>query len=207
MNREYAQLLFDYNRWANGLIFAKAAEVSSEDYMAEAEGLSFGSLHGTIRHLLGAERGWVRRWQGEAPEQLSEEATPDLASLRTVWLQEVERQEAYLNGLSDEAVAAPFEFQLRDGRGGSYPLWQMVAHVVNHGTQFRSEADAAGCITRGPRPVDLHVPAGFGVNQVAAFEARRGRGSGGFRSRLDRVDLAPGVEASLESGCLESHCS
>ena len=141
MNNEYARLLFDYNAWANKLVLDKAAEVSDADYFATVDGLSFGSLHATLLHTLGAERGWVARWRGDvAPERLNPENTPNLATLREHWVGEEERQHAFLAGLSGEQVAGPVSFSLRDGPTETQPLWAMIAHVVNHGTQFRSEA-------------------------------------------------------------------
>ena len=141
MNTEYARMLFAYNVWANHLVLDKAAAVSEADYAASAEGISFGSLRGTLLHLIGTESGWLSRWKGEEEaEALTEQNTPDLAALRERWLVEEERQRVYLDSLSDDTVAGTVNFTFRNGRTGSQPLWLMIVHLINHGTQFRSEA-------------------------------------------------------------------
>ena len=157
MNNDYARLLFDYNVWANHLVLDKAAEVSEADYMAPADGISFGSLHATLVHLLGAERGWVARWGGEAAvERLNPENTPDFATLRERWAGEEERQRVYLDGLSDETVAGTVSFAFRDGPTETHAMWAMIAHLINHGTQFRSEAGVRLTqLGQSPGDVDL----------------------------------------------------
>jgi uncharacterized damage-inducible protein DinB len=37
----------------------------------------------------------------------------------------------------------------------SIPMWQMLAHVVNHGTQHRSEAPASTAAGHSPGDLDL----------------------------------------------------
>ncbi len=53
-----------YNGWANALIYAAAAEMASEDFARET-GAFFGSLKGTLNHVLAADRIWMHRLTGE----------------------------------------------------------------------------------------------------------------------------------------------
>jgi uncharacterized damage-inducible protein DinB len=55
MDANHFRLLFDYNCWANHLVIDRAAEVRESDYFATAAGLSFGSLHATLVHILVGE--------------------------------------------------------------------------------------------------------------------------------------------------------
>jgi uncharacterized damage-inducible protein DinB len=56
--------------------------------------------------------------------------------------------------LSDADVNREITTRLRDGRVFRLPLWQMMLHVANHGTQHRSEV-AAILTVFGQSPGDL----------------------------------------------------
>jgi uncharacterized damage-inducible protein DinB len=60
----------------------------------------------------------------------------------------------YLAGLTDEALAGNIEYTRTEGTHFKTPLWQILLHVINHGTQSRSEA--AVLLTQyGHSPGDL----------------------------------------------------
>ena len=46
---------------------------------------------------------------------------------------------AYVAGLDDEALNRPLTYRNTAGQPFTMPLWQILAHVVNHGTQHRAE--------------------------------------------------------------------
>jgi uncharacterized damage-inducible protein DinB len=52
-----------YNVWANRRLFAMAGAISDELYRRDV-GAYFKSLHGTLNHLLTADRIWMRRLTG-----------------------------------------------------------------------------------------------------------------------------------------------
>lgn len=56
--------LADYNHWTNRRLYAAALEMSDEQYR-RTTGVFFGSLHGTLNHLLLADRVWLKRLTGE----------------------------------------------------------------------------------------------------------------------------------------------
>ena len=142
MNAENFRSLYDYNLWANHLILQKTKEVSEpEDYLASGPGISFGSLHGTLLHLLNVERAWFSRWRGEGEvEPLIAEEIPDFVSLLMIWEEEERKQSEFLQGLSDLKLPSDFTFTFRTGREVNQPLWQLMLHTINHSMQFRSEA-------------------------------------------------------------------
>ena len=60
-----------YNAWANGQIYDAAAELTDEEFGRDV-GAFFGSMVGTLNHLLVADRIWMKRFtsEGEAPKAL-----------------------------------------------------------------------------------------------------------------------------------------
>ena len=53
-----------YNRWANARLYSAALALSEQAYRLHI-GVSFGSLHGTLNHLLLTDRLWLKRLTGE----------------------------------------------------------------------------------------------------------------------------------------------
>ena len=160
MQHEAIQLLFAYNTWANTRILAAAEGLSAAQYTAEVPGLSHGSIRATLVHALGAEIIWRRRCvEGVSPMALLRAAdVPTFAALRQRWLIEDILLREGVARLTDEALAAPLAYQTTRGAPMEDVLWQILAHVVNHGTQHRAEAAVAlTAFGRSPGDVDLIV--------------------------------------------------
>jgi uncharacterized damage-inducible protein DinB len=142
MNTQDIQLLYRYNSWANKRILDAAENVSVEQFLAPAS-YPHGGLRGTLTHTLFAEWLWRKRWQGESPTQrISPDEFPMLASLRARWLEEERNLDAFVDGLTDEKLNETFQYKTTRGNNMENILWHVMAHLVNHGTQHRSEAAA-----------------------------------------------------------------
>jgi uncharacterized damage-inducible protein DinB len=66
MTIQEARDIFSYCAWANDLMFGAAEALPPEQLLATAAS-SFPSVRGTVGHIVGAERLWLRRWRGESP--------------------------------------------------------------------------------------------------------------------------------------------
>jgi uncharacterized damage-inducible protein DinB len=143
MNANDIHTLFDYNYWANARIRRVVLEVTPEQFLA-ANISSYGSLRGTLAHTLFAETLWRRRLQGDSsPVGLPVEVDfPTPQSLYTAWMAEEALMRAYLAGLSDSDVLAIVDYKNTKGVPFQNVAWNILAHVVNHGTQHRAEAAA-----------------------------------------------------------------
>ena len=149
--------LYDYNRWANQKVQEAASQVGQQDFKASA-GLSHDSLCGTLAHILTAETVWRQRCQFgvSPPHLLTGDDFRDLESLRQKWLAEMDAWQAYIGGLSEADLQATVHYHTTRGAEHHDTLWPLLLHVVNHGTQFRSEAAVA--LTRlGHSPGDLDL--------------------------------------------------
>jgi len=159
MNIQDIQFIYEYNYWANGKILAACATVSEEQFLAPAEfpfGSSRGgSLRGTILHIVDAEYGWRDFFETNIfGEDLKAEDFPTFSSLEKKFHEEEQAMQAYLNGLSDEDVISHKKYINDEGIHRDRILWHCLLHVVNHGTQHRSEA--AALLTRyNASPGDL----------------------------------------------------
>jgi uncharacterized damage-inducible protein DinB len=143
MNASDLRTLFDYNYWATARIMRAAQEVTPEQFTAPNTS-SYGSLRSTLVHSMRAELIWRRRLQGEPlPGDLPVESNfPTPQALYKAWVAEELLMRAYLLGLSDLDVLKVVDYKNTKGEPFRNAVWQILAHVVNHGTQHRAEAAA-----------------------------------------------------------------
>jgi uncharacterized damage-inducible protein DinB len=156
MNQQDIQLLYKYNRWANARILNAAANVTQEQFLAPAS-YPHGGLRGTLTHTLFAEWIWRMRWEGISPTTgMKPEDFQSFTSLRTRWNEEEEKLVSFVDSLSDERLNSVFHYKKMTGTAYEGILWQAMAHVVNHGTQHRSEAAAMLTdLDRSPGDIDM----------------------------------------------------
>ena len=62
----------------------------------------------------------------------------------------------FVNDLTDERLNGKFSYKSTDGMPHERILWQAMAHLVNHGTQHRTEAAAMLTeLNHSPGDIDL----------------------------------------------------
>lgn len=142
MNISDLQLLYDYNYWANKRILDAAAALAPGQ-LRERTTFSYGDLRETLIHTLDAEYVWRmicqnNRIPSDSPEK---ETFPTLASITAYWQNEETEMRAYLDGLTDQDLTNTVHYEIPDGVRERV-LWHCLVHVVNHGTQHRSECAA-----------------------------------------------------------------
>jgi uncharacterized damage-inducible protein DinB len=133
----------DYNAWANARVYALAAQLTDEQYRRDV-GVFFRSLHGTLNHLLVADRIWNRRLigSGEHPDKLNAIVCDDLPSLTTARNAEDQRIIDFVRGLSDAQLQAVWHYQTLNGTPQQQPRYEVLAHVFNHQTHHRGQVHA-----------------------------------------------------------------
>jgi uncharacterized damage-inducible protein DinB len=157
MNKNDILTLYDYNYWANARVLTAAANVTLDQFAAPFN-LSHGSLRGALVHILAAETVWRLRCQeGISLSALpAENEFPTLEALRVRWAAEESALRSFLASLTDERLAQKIQYTTTKGVPFENVLWHLLAHVVNHGTQFRSEA-AMALTAYGQSPGDLDM--------------------------------------------------
>jgi uncharacterized damage-inducible protein DinB len=139
---EIIRTLYQYNAWANQRILDAAEKLNARQFVAKV-GASFDSVRDTLVHTMSAERLWLARFQEiESPAMLRFDDYPDLRAIREYW-SEIEMQtQTFVASIDDHKLAKVIHYVNAQGEPNAYPLWQMMAHQVNHATQHRSEAAA-----------------------------------------------------------------
>ena len=133
-----------YNAWANARLYDAAAALSEPEYRAD-RGAFFRSVHGTLNHLLVADRIWMRRFtgEGEAPGQLDAILHDDLASLRAARAAEDGRIAAFVAALTDADLARGLRYRpITNPTEVERPLAPLLLHLFNHQTHHRGQAHA-----------------------------------------------------------------
>ena len=138
-----ARELLVYTLWADRQMLAavrQVAEIRPEDLTRDA-GVSFGSLLGTMAHMLGALRVWLGRFSGAPVARVQGIADfPDLATWIEGWEETAAAIEAWIATLTDEQLEAPLTWTTTDGKNTyTRPLWQPVLHLANHATYHRGQ--------------------------------------------------------------------
>jgi uncharacterized damage-inducible protein DinB len=147
--------LFGYNEWANLRVLDLADKLTFDERRAAAQ-VSHGSLDGTLVHILGAEWMWRSRCQARVSPSSGPSLAdfPDAASLRDRWLGEMRATREFIDSLTDADLNGTVAYTNTKGHTFANPLWQILLHVVNHGTQFRAEG-AVLLSQHGASPGDL----------------------------------------------------
>jgi len=149
------RLHFDYSAWASQRLMEAAATLTPEELTRDFN-TSDKNVVDTLAHVFAADRIWLSRVQGAPRATFIDPADRDLAVLDREWPALYQRWKEWLAPLTDETAQAKIAY--RDMKGNPYeqPLWQILLHVVNHGTHHRGQA--AGFLrTMGhtPPPLDL----------------------------------------------------
>jgi uncharacterized damage-inducible protein DinB len=135
------QLLL-YTLWADRVVLDAVREVSLE-HLTRNAGVSFGSLLGTLSHILGSQRRWLARFvgQGAAQQDAGDPGFADLEGLVAGWGETSSQLEFFLASLTEEQLEAEITWGGSEGQGpgNTRPLWQPVTHMVNHSTYHRGQ--------------------------------------------------------------------
>jgi len=148
MDRADIDYLFGYDRWATLRILDAAVGVDEATWTAP-NAIGDRGLAGILGHALGAHQRWrhgLSGATGEAPRP-EDGPLPTVEALRVWWETEWPAMDAWLASLPDDVMTQ---------EEGGISLWQALSHVVNHGTQHRSEA-AVLLTSAGHSPGDLDM--------------------------------------------------
>ncbi len=172
MPNQFRQLAA-YNRWANARLYAAALSLPEEVYRRPV-GVFFGSLHGTLNHLLVADRIWLKRLtgDGELPAGLDAILYDDRAALTRARLAEDARLISVIEGYDETALAGRVAYRNSAGKPYEQVIGDILLHLFNHQTHHRGQAHACCSILTGSEPPSLDLVAfqrGLAAPDLAAL--------------------------------------
>ena len=132
-----------YNRWANKRLYEGAATLSDEAYRSDL-GAFFGSMHGTLNHLLVVDRLWLDRLRGGAASMpaLDTIVFDDLSELRRARAKEDDGLVALIEGHDERAFAEVVSYRTGSGHDERNSRHEIFTHLFNHQTHHRGQAHA-----------------------------------------------------------------
>lgn len=144
-------MLARYNDWANRRLYGRAAALPDAEYRAD-RGAFFGSVHGTLSHLVVADRIWLNRFTGDGPAypRLDLILYADLEELRAAREAEDQRIVTWVDSLDAERLAGAFSYRtIVDPREVTQPLAPALMHFFNHQTHHRGQVHTLMTIIGG----------------------------------------------------------
>jgi uncharacterized damage-inducible protein DinB len=149
MQADEIRSLFAYDSWATRRVLAVLDGLDSAVW-SRTDVVGERGLGAILVHHLGASQRWRIGFETQGTDEGPEpelEPLPPIDELRERWEAEWAAVDAWLPTLTDDFVAFVHE---------GVPVWQMLVHVVNHGTQHRAEA-AALLTAEGRSPGELDL--------------------------------------------------
>lgn len=151
------QDLLAYSAWSSRRLVEAAAQLPFEQLTRDF-GTADKSVLGTLVHIFAADRIWFARVAGIVPTTFISDADYHLPVLQNEWPQVHQKWQGWAAGLTDEAAVGDLSYADMRGNRWQQPIWQVVLHVVNHGTHHRGQA--AGFLRsmgQAPPPIDMTV--------------------------------------------------
>jgi uncharacterized damage-inducible protein DinB len=151
MRIELFRLMADYNRWMNRNLYDAARGLSVEE-LERDRGAFFGSISGTLEHLVVTDLLWLKRFRLhptgaplavldaiEAPTTLDETLFADFDEMwaRREYLDEL--IVAWIGGLGDDDLAGNLTYRRMNGDTHTKAHAPTLLHFFNHQTHHRGQ--------------------------------------------------------------------
>jgi len=140
MDMAHAKALIGYNQWAHQRVWDCIATLDDEQFVRDV-GYSWGSIRAQVVHVMSVDRRWFARLQGgRMPDHLKPEDFATQAAVRDTWDQIQVGIRQTLADLDERHMNHVLTYDMPH-RGGikSSTAAEIIAHVVNHGTDHRAQ--------------------------------------------------------------------
>ena len=159
MHLTQAKLFAGYNAWANRTLFDVVQDLGEAACRETRPAAFFGSILGTLNHLLVVDYLWFPRLDGVSRTdlKLNQVLFDDLAELRAAREAEDARIIAQVGAMDETSLAASCAFKDSRGNPWTMPLRTMLATIFNHQTHHRGQVHAL-LKDAGLTPPSLDLP-------------------------------------------------
>lgn len=129
----------EFMKWADEIVLGSLLKAPADKTSADL-GNSFRSMLDTLNHVYAGELVWLQRVQGQGNARLADfPSQPDTSALARAW-PEVHR--TWLEWAGSRSADDWNKLCVHRNSAGvesSLPYWQIVLHVVNHGSYHRGQ--------------------------------------------------------------------
>ncbi len=156
---DHLTMMAQHNKWANALISEAISEISEDDYLKE-RGSFFGSIHGTLNHLLLVDRLWLGRMIDKPYP--ADRLDLIVAENRDTYIKERAAEDDilidFVASLSPNDLEGEISYSSLIGFSATDKRRTILAHMFNHATHHRGQAhDQLAQVPMDPPPLDLMI--------------------------------------------------
>jgi uncharacterized damage-inducible protein DinB len=150
--KQHICLMAEYNQWMNQKLY-EVASTLSEELLAENKGAFFGSIIGTLNHIMVGDIAWLKRFalhlsthqelnpirelaQPKALDIIIHDNFSDLKASR-VLLDDIFTK--FANSLTEAELSESVSYRNMKGVASTKNLFSLMMHVFNHQTHHRGQ--------------------------------------------------------------------
>ena len=138
MTAEILKTQLNYSAWASARLLKAACNLApaelERDFLTADK-----SVLGTLVHIFAADRVWFHRVQGTPRTTFIDPEDRSLPALLDAWPIYHEKWQQLMTGETAESILREVAFTDLKGNRHVQPFWQIVLHLVNHGTHHRGQ--------------------------------------------------------------------
>jgi uncharacterized damage-inducible protein DinB len=139
--------MFEYVRWGDHESLMAARTVADPDYYKD-QGISHGSVHKLLVHMMAAQWIWLCRFRNSSPNRLeTAEDYPTRIALEQRWPLVHAAMLDFVAHQSPSALARNVTYKNTRGEQFTLPLASLMLHVIDHAAYHRGQL--ASMIKRG----------------------------------------------------------
>ena len=159
----YVQRMSRYNRWQNENLYGCADRLPDAERKRDAAAF-FGSIHGTLAHLLWGDMTWLHRFEPSGPVAPARPGNAGFADLWPDWADLRQRRAAFdadiiawADRLEPHWLTEDLTWTSSDGkRTSTASKGMLVAHFFNHQTHHRGQVHCL-LTQAGLKPADTDL--------------------------------------------------
>ena len=152
MLKQNFELMADYNQWMNKNLYEAASQLSASE-LAENRGAFFGSVLGTLNHILVGDTVWLKRFSKhtsllksldyirslESPQALNSILYTEFEKLLSARIKMDSTILAFTQELTVEVLSSSLVYRNTKGVSFTRNMGALIQHFFNHQTHHRGQ--------------------------------------------------------------------
>jgi len=141
MNISAIKKMYQYHFAMHRKVWDTCISTLTDEQFVQDVGYSWGSIRNQCYHVIRVDGRWFARIKGLAlPDYGLEPDYPTKASIRTLWDKVEKEIMTYLDTMTSSDLDREISYDMPH-RGGmkTNTVWEILVHVINHGTDHRAQ--------------------------------------------------------------------